>query len=210
MVGDDGRNGASPTVRAFVALELSETLRLALMDVPQSLRRLAGRVNWAAPENWHVTLFFLGDVFEEQVSAMRNALNAAAESLVPFSFEVKGLGWFGPARAPRVIWAGLGAGARLVAECHSSVLASLRPLGFAGEERPFVPHITLGRVRAAGGNLTEALTAWSERFFGTQSAVRLALMRSQLSPRGAVYSSLHTADFRGSPPPDPTTRGVQQ
>ena len=153
---------------------------------------MARGVAWVAPGNLHLTLKFLGAVPEERIEAIAGALSTSAPDLHPFEARIRGLGAFPSAVKPRVIWAGVHDGAAEMTTLAGRVDAALAPLGFAREERPFSPHVTLGRVRQPRRDpaLAEALAGAIAREFGRMRVPGAFLMRSELSPRGARYSEL--------------------
>lgn len=167
-------------------------MRAALAAQIRHLQSRARNVAWVAPENLHVTLKFLGSVEEERLPAVGGTLAAVASAVRGFELAIAGLGAFPTVTRPRVVWAGLTAGAEPLASLAAAVEVALEPLGFAREERPFVGHVTLGRVREPRRDpgLTRALTAAPGRSFGRMAVDRLTLMRSDLSPRGARYTPL--------------------
>jgi 2'-5' RNA ligase len=91
-----------------------------------------------------------------------------------------------------VLWAGIGAGAGALGALAATVETALAAIGFPREERAFSPHITLGRVRDPRRlpALAEALAAGAAARFGQVKVDEVALMRSDLSPRGARYTPL--------------------
>ena len=93
-------------------------------------------------------------------------------------------------RRPRVVWAGIGAAATSLAALAGRVDAALEPVGFAREDRAYSGHVTLGRVREPRRD--EALAGALERGAGVDlggvHVDRIALVQSQLSPRGARYT----------------------
>ena len=105
-----------------------------------------------------------------------------------------GLGCFPNSRRPRILWAGLAGELQPLEALQKGVQAGFLALGFAGEDRPFQPHLTIGRVpelNAAGrSQLAEALAGGRDRDFGEWKAGRVDLMQSVLSPQGAAYSAL--------------------
>lgn len=125
----------------------------------------------------------------EQVAA---ALATTAAGGASFDLALRGLGAFPSPTRPRVIWAGVARGGAELAALATGVEDALARLGFAREERPFSAHVTLGRVREPrrGPTLAAALGAAAGRELGGFRVERLALMRSDLSPRGARYSVL--------------------
>ena len=133
---------------------------------------------------------FLGGVEATRLDAIAEALKGAAVRCRPFELSVSGLGAFPtPARA-RVLWAGIEAGAAEATALARHVDDALVPLGFEREARAFSAHVTLGRVRTPRSNPQVAPALTGARDFGRQRVEQLALMRSELSPRGARYTEL--------------------
>ena len=149
--------------------------------------------------NLHLTLKFLGSVPEASIEPVTGALRDASLGMSPFEACIRGLDAFPSAGRPRVLWAGVTDGAAQMTELAGRVDTTLSALGFAREERPFSPHITLGRMRRPGRDpaLTDALGRGATREFGRMRVPSVSLMRSELSPRGARYTGLATVMFRG-------------
>ena len=145
-----------------------------------------------AAENFHITLKFLGGVDDARIGAFTDALRAAVEGERAFDLEIVGLGAFPSATRPRVLWAGVAAGLESLTSIAGRVDRAMETQGFAFEERPFSPHVTLGRVREPrrAPALSDALTAGATQRFGHVAIDSIALMRSDLSPRGARYTEL--------------------
>lgn len=164
------------------------------------LRPSARDVAWVAPGNLHLTLKFLGAVAEARIDAINDALTEVGVNGSPFDARIVGLGAFPSEGRPRVIWAGVKGGAPEMVELARRVDAALAALGFPRDERPFSPHVTLGRVRRPGRNpaLTDALGRASAREFGRIRVLGTSLMRSELGPRGARYTELAQARLGSS------------
>jgi len=165
-----------------------------LGEVIERLRLAARDVAWVAPGNLHLTLKFLGSVPEERIDAVAGALREASVDVSPFQARIRGLGAFPSARRPRVVWAGVTEGAAEMIDLARRVDAALAALGFPRDERPFSPHVTLGRVREPGRTptLTEALASGATREFGQMRVPSASLMRSELGRQGARYTELTT------------------
>jgi 2'-5' RNA ligase len=183
-----------PFVRAFVAVRLDDATRAAIASASANLRAHAGDlpVSWVAPDNFHITLKFLGGVDEGRVGPLAEALREAALGHRAFSLEVAGLGAFPSAARPRVLWAGVASGREPLTALADSVERAMASQGFPREDRAFSAHVTLGRVREPrrAPALAAALTAGAFRPLGRVSVEAVALMRSDLSPRGARYREL--------------------
>jgi 2'-5' RNA ligase len=178
-------------IRAFVALVIgSEVVRRVAEAQSEMKAHLAG-VRWVAPENFHFTVKFLGPVHEEKLEAVASALKKAASSVPRFVIAARGIGIFPDIRRPRVIWVGLD-GKNMEALVRA-VESELEPLGFAPEERPFQPHLTLGRWSrhdARGETLRKTIERWRDAAFGEFPVENVTLFKSVLNPRGAVYTAL--------------------
>src|SRR3970040_1457372 len=140
----------SPTIRAFVAVNLDPSLKEALARVMERLKATRADVARGKPENLHLTLKFLGQVEETRLEAIAEAVASAARGCGPFRFVLGGLGAFPQPRAARVVWVGVPEGADSLAGLQARLEAELEPLGFPREERPFTAHLTLGRGRGPG------------------------------------------------------------
>jgi RNA 2',3'-cyclic 3'-phosphodiesterase len=186
-------------VRLFVAVLLDEPTRAALAAEVARLGAIAPHVAWVQAPNLHLTLKFLGNVAEPLIEPARQALATAAARAPAFQLALEGLGAFPTLARPRVIWAGAGCGREAAVGLAGLVDSGLAPLGFPPESRTFSPHVTLGRVRQPRRNeaLTRLIGAGVHARFGSVTVSAVALMRSELSPRGARYSTLATLPLSG-------------
>lgn len=182
-------------IRSFVAVLLDEGLRERVAAVVERLRPLARAVAWVPPRNLHVTLQFLGGQSEERLQEAEAALAEAAAESAPVDVTFHGIGAFPGLERPRILWVGLAQGALDVRRLQARVAAALAARGFPREERPWHPHLTIGRVfderrwrREAGPELQSALARAAATTFGTMRIAEVALMRSDLSRAGARYT----------------------
>jgi 2'-5' RNA ligase len=180
-----------------VAIETDPELRESIRRFQEKCRTAQADVKWVRPENIHLTLAFLGDIAASAVSGVEEAMRAAVQGVAPFRCPVEGAGAFGPARSPRVLWVGL-RGAEPIAAIQSGLAAGLREKGHTLEDRPFAPHLTIGRVRSAlhAEALLAAVASGRDRAFGEVRVSRLVLFRSQLRPEGPEYSVLSEAPLQ--------------
>lgn len=195
-------------IRAFVAILLDEAVRAAVAAVVERLRPLGGSVAWVPAANLHLTLQFLGEQPEERLAAAEAALDDAAARTAPIETALHGIGAFPGLERPRILWVGLAQGALEVRALQARVAAALAREGFPREERPWHPHLTIGRVhddrrwrREAGPALRQALAQAAGTRFGTLRISEVALMRSDLSPRGARYTLRRAAVLGAAGPP---------
>ena len=190
------------TIRAFFCVELEEELKTRLDAITQKLKRVPVKASWVRAENLHITLKFLGDVEEGFIPQLEEAAREAlAQS--PIDGEVHWtldrLGAFPSPDRPRVVWVGSTREPRELAELAARLEEALEPLGFSPEGRGFVAHITLGRVkeRPPSANVLELARALQDYpAFDLEARVTgLTLMRSNLTPQGAVYTPVFRLPF---------------
>jgi len=200
----------SVSLRCFVGLPLPEAWHQALDRVVARLaQRLASRISWTKPGNWHVTLKFLGEVDVSRLPELSAAL--AGVVFAPFALELGLAGQFEqagrpPKSGPKALWAGLGLGAEEAARLARQVDQALAGCGFKPENRPFRAHVTLGRVKdaAAGEEWGVVAEELGRESFGAARVERLVLWRSILGPQGPKYAALF--EFPARAPA--TTAGV--
>ncbi len=182
-------------IRSFIAILLTDAVREAVAAATERLRPLCGAVAWVPPQNLHVTLQFLGGQSEERLAAAEAGLDDAAARSAPIDVTVHGIGAFPGLERPRILWIGMAQGALEVRALQARVADALAAQGFPREDRPWHPHLTIGRVfderrwrRDAGPPLRSALAQLATTTFGTLPIAEVALMRSDLSPAGARYT----------------------
>jgi RNA 2',3'-cyclic 3'-phosphodiesterase len=186
-------------VRSFIAIDLPEDVHAALEREQQTFRRLAPEARWTRPEGIHLTLKFLGEVAEERVKAVSDAL-ADLGAFEKFPVEVRGFGFFPNARRPRVFWAGIESPPAL-GELAGRVEAAMEELGFAREQRDFHPHLTLARFKEPRPQpeLAACVEVQSGMGLGRFEAAEFFLYESKLSPHGAVYRKVARFPAPSSP-----------
>lgn len=186
-------------IRAFIAIDLNEPIRRFLSDLIRDFKSLGLDARWARPENIHLTLKFLGEVSEEQLDLLAEALRKAAGTAVSFSLTVQGVGVFPSSRRPRIVWAGLQREPNLT-HLQREVEDRMNRLGFEREQRPFKPHLTLARIRRPGR--TQKIKGWLRDHSQLQgpswTVNEITLFRSELTPEGARYTPLAKHRFADS------------
>lgn len=178
-------------MRIFVAVfppsDVRETLIHAARDLPASKDfRLIG------PEKLHLTLKFLDNVAEDDLSRVTRALGPLRERHEPFEVSTSGFGAFPSERRARILWAGVEGGSESLGAVAQTVEDLLEPAGFGREERPYVPHLTLGRARGRQAKLEDANVSPPALRF-TVSGVEL--VESAPGAGGVTYSVLETFSF---------------
>jgi 2'-5' RNA ligase len=189
-------------IRSFIAIEFPAEIQQRLDQVSRQVRqRLSGLpgsiVRWVPAENIHLTLKFLGDVSVANLDLLQEMLLAEAREHHAFELSVGGLGAFPDLHRPRVVWVGIQAPPELAA-LQGGIESRMEKLGYPREERPFSPHLTLGRITRNANNtearqIGDALQAAKVGFLGVVGAGEVRLFKSDLKPGGSVYTCLFTA-----------------
>lgn len=197
-------------VRLFIAVGLPTSTQDSIQSFTLKLREAVGPdlVRWVAPHNVHLTLKFLGDVSPANLEAIQAMLGRQALQERGFSMSVGGLGAYPSIRRPRVIWIGLRAPEAL-RSLQQGLDTAAEMLGFQKEQRPFSPHLTIGRVDQHASS--DGLRDLRAKLEGTQideigivSVNAIRLFRSELQPAGAVYTETFAAALGA---PTPSDRG---
>jgi 2'-5' RNA ligase len=133
-------------MRLFLALPLTEEARHELVHVLSGSTPggLPGRL--VRPENWHVTLRFLGEVEEVGRDRLLAGLDEA-DLGPPFTVKWGDLGAFPNPRRATVLWVGMDRGADPAVRVAGLVAEVVERAGFPPEDRPFKAHMTLSRIR---------------------------------------------------------------
>jgi RNA 2',3'-cyclic 3'-phosphodiesterase len=155
------------------------------------LRPVPGGPRWTAPARWHLTLLFLGAVPPADVPPLVEAAASAVAAAPPMTLRLAGGGRFGSLRRPQVAWAGLEGDVGPLVELAGRLTAVARKLGLPVEDRPFRPHLTVGRWpprRPADGTLPERLAGYAGPAWPV-TEVRLMESRLGATPRHDVVAS---------------------
>lgn len=185
-------------MRTFIAVEIDQAVRQRTAGLIERLRPLSGGVSWVGPDKLHFTLKFLGDVDQRQIPEVCQAVETAAAGFGPFEIAVQGVGAFPRVNRPSVIWLGASDGTDRMTELAERVEMAMKRLGFPRESRPFKAHLTLGRVRRPGPQMTELAEALKQNASfeaGRCTVAEVVVFSSQLHPSGAIYTALCRASL---------------
>ena len=188
-------------IRSFIAIELPEEAKEGLARLRKELERDEHKfVKWVDPRGVHLTLKFLGNIPSKRVTEITEAIEGAKQGISPFHLEISGLGAFPSLRQARVFWVGIGGELDKLSRLQQNIDSAFAALGFAKEERSFVPHLTLARIRQGASPLERrsfgelvGSTVFEDKYHVEVGAIRL--MRSQLTPAGAIYTCLSAVEL---------------
>lgn len=188
--------------RTFIACELDGPQQHFLANIIGQGKHLLPALHWVDPVGIHLTLAFLGELSESQLDRARTAAHSAAGTGSPFAYRLSGLGTFGPAHQPRVLWMGISEPSGALHEIQRALALALEQQGFAGEQRPFSPHLTLARIKVP---LTSEQLQVFQRLLSSHQlspvvhrVTHISVMKSELARAGARYTCLQAYPLDGS------------
>jgi 2'-5' RNA ligase len=178
-------------MRLFIAVKISDAARTELAEFVDQFLQFPGKVKWVEPRNLHLTLKFLGETDPKLLDKVKSATAAAANGFGAFDVTLSGCGAFPNIRAPKVFWVGIIDDKMRLRTIAQQIDSNMVELGFEREDRPFSPHLTLGRVKEPM-QLEALKAAFQQSKFPPQPlAVKaIYLIESRLKPSGPVYTDV--------------------
>ncbi len=181
-------------VRTFLAIDLPNDVKEYLCKIQNSLKQAKADVKWVRTELMHLTVRFLGEISQDMLARVKDATEIATNGLDMFELKTSGLGVFPNLKRPRVVWVGLTGELRSLNILKQRIDNRLFEIGFEKEDRPFSPHLTLGRIKS-NKNLSKLTQMIIEQgsIVTTQKPIsfkvkELIVYKSLLSPKGPSYS----------------------
>ena len=172
-------------MRTFVAIEVNNN------NVLDSIQQIQSKLNIKAKpvelHNMHFTVQFLGEVSEEMIRKICDALSSIEFSA--FSITFAGIGAFPKPNSPRVIWVGVNDGINELEKLAEIIRSKLSDIGFSPDKK-FKPHVTIFRVKNKIEGLSSELEKFSSYSFGKQEISEIKLKKSELTPNGPIYTDL--------------------
>jgi 2'-5' RNA ligase len=177
--------------RIFIAVKIDagENLLNMISDLKAGLKE--ERVKWTETDNFHITLAFLGDTEETKIKAINNMLMTTCGGFGEFEIIIKGAGVFKNFSDPRILWTGIETSEKLD-KLYDCIKSGLKDTGISFEERPFSPHLTLGRIKSIRDqeNLKLLVAVYLTAEMQSQPVNEVILYESILSQTGPVYKPL--------------------
>lgn len=177
-------------MRLFLAVNLNEEIKDYLSEAIRQLKRNASSGNFTRRENLHLTLVFLGETREDELGAVKRAMDRVEGE--PFRLSFHGFGRF-KRRGGDIHWVGVDRAEALLS-VQKQLSEALEEEGFSLENREYAPHLTLGReVRVSGS---------SEDIYGSltgekreMSVSKISLMRSERIGGTLVYTEIYAKEL---------------
>jgi RNA 2',3'-cyclic 3'-phosphodiesterase len=189
-------DSSTEKLRLFIAIQIPEPVRDEIIRVQQELQPLVPHsvARWTRPDQFHLTLRFLGDVPVAGLEKLKKSVGAVCRNVRPLSLRAEGVGFFPNPRSPRVIWVGINDGEGQLVDLQKQIETVAGQFSSEPGEKNFTGHVTLGRLKNPRPADTRELVAraqsFEKRLFGDWPALEIEIIRSELSPAGARHTSL--------------------
>lgn len=187
-------------LRTFISVTLPKEIVSLSKMLQTTVISKKNNVKWIKPGNIHLTLKFLGHTPQSAVEDIKNVLNEIIENHTSIELRIKGTGCFPVPERPRVLWLGVDGEIQQLVKLASDINNNLEKIGFPIEDKDFIPHITLARIKYPPKdtpNISDFLNTNYEPIKFNISRIRF--MSSELFPNGPIYSILGT-HFLGNNP----------
>ncbi len=185
-------------IRSFIAINLSESVKDVLKDVEDKFRKTLrkSKISWVKKDNFHITLRFLGDIEGKDVDRIKEFMREFVKGHGKFKINFYEIGVFPGLKRPRVLWVG-GDYPEALKSLYTEFSLQFEKMGFP-EDKPFLPHVTLGRIKYLNKSEKESFTREIESIsFECEDIVEsIELMKSQLAPGGSIYTVLESFQLK--------------
>lgn len=189
-------------LRSFIAIEILPSIQGAISSQIESIKRNFPKpaIRWIATGNIHLTLKFLGDASPRSLDQIASSVESEINQIEPFSIPFSEVGVFPNARKPRIIWVGLINSKELDA-LYNLIESVTTSLGFPKEDRPFSPHITIGRVNdffpaSDYGKLLTEIRKIDVSLIESLEVKSVTIFKSDLQPKGPIYTATHSISLK--------------
>ena len=180
-------------LRTFLSIPVPNEVH-SLMDKLQNTVNTNGAiVNWIRKGNIHLTLKFIGDVPEDDVDMVSNTIKNIISSSNSVQLQISDTGCFPKKTRPRILWLGINGDLTPLQDIVNNINDALDPLGYPKENKEYVPHLTLARIKYPQKNTPDISSFLNAEYEPIKLQTnKIHFMRSELFFKGSVYTILDT------------------
>ena len=190
------------SARTFIALPIPEIQRTRLGRLQGLLAPDLPGARWVTPDQFHLTLAFLGEIPDLDLAPVCRGITAAASQFSRLTLNLQSLGAFPDAERARTVWVGLGGpGLDGLLALQAAIAAAVAATGYPAEGDRFIPHITLGRLKVTkdgGGDVLKQVAHFRTWSAGNFEATQVVTYASTLAPEGQAYMTLATCPLKSA------------
>ncbi|MEM0362739.1 MAG: RNA 2',3'-cyclic phosphodiesterase [Sulfolobaceae archaeon] len=174
-------------MRLFIGIEVPQMPKI--LELLELIKNSNAEIKLVEPYNIHITLLFLGEVRDDRVEDVKDSMKGLTFNT--FKLSLEGLGAFPNITKPRVVWVGITGDIEELKRIRKYIYDELLKRKIRPEdEKEFVPHLTLGRVKGRIGNLIPTINENMNVKVGEISVSSLILFKSTLTPKGPIYEKI--------------------
>ena len=183
-------------MRVFLAIEIDEKLLDKISDVQKQFMECEAPVKYVETENLHCTLKFFGEINDNKLNDIVEAIDNKIKNHEPFKVSIKKSGVFPNERYIKVLWLGM-EDVEPFSNLQKDLDEDFVKMGFK-KEKSYVPHLTLGRVKGAKNKaaLLSKLKDLEDVEIGEMDIKKIVLKKSELSPQGPIYTTIKEFDLK--------------
>lgn len=177
--------------RTFIAIKIEP--EKVLTDLFKNLKSNLKdeKIKWVEENNLHLTLRFLGETSQIQFQQVDLVLRKLASDYKPFCFNLQGTGFFGRKTQPKVLFISV-LNTEILSQFADNLVKSISDFGFQNDEKPFAPHLTLGRIKQIQntGQFLNLVQQYKNVLFQQVLVNEIIFYESILLPTGPIYKPL--------------------
>lgn len=177
-------------MRLFISIEISNNLKDKIVELQKRFAKSG--VNLVKKDNLHFCIMFLGDVEEEQLNEIKKAIEGVARIYKKFEINISDIGAFPNKNYINVLFLEVREGRQQMLGIAKSLRYELS--GFRSG-KPFVPHLTLARVKTGNEELKELVAKLEKIEIGKMVADKLVLIESTLTSQGPIYKEIYSINL---------------
>ncbi len=172
-------------MRTFIAIELEKESKDVVYKAQSRLRKKLKGVKWVEYENFHITLKFLGETDEKKLEGVKRVLKEIGAQVKKFEISGGDFGAFPSPRRARVLFFGIDEGKTDILRLFEKLERKLGNLGFERDNKPYHPHVTVGRGKRRFFEVNDFLGLKAPF---KQKVKSVTLFKSTLTPDGPIYT----------------------
>ena len=184
---------AESLLRAFISVSIPREIVNIKKMLQSTIHSKGAKIKWVKDGNMHLSLKFIGHTPESSVEDLNKTLKSVTKEFSPISLSIIGPGCFPRPERVRTLWVGIAGEIDKLDDLVNAINGNLSQLGFPIQERKFIPHITLARIKYPQKHTPDVTQFLNTTFTELPMKIsRINLMSSQLFSKGAVYTILGT------------------
>ena len=180
-------------IKTFISSDTGLEVKKLINDLKPKIISKNNVIKWVNRENIHLTLRFIGPTVIDEISKLNSMLENVSKKFKDFSVEIDGTGCFPKVERPRVIWLGVKGEIAKLNNLVLSINKNLEEMGYPNDDRNFVPHITLGRIKYPQKKIPDLRSFLNYSFKPIEIKVKkFSLFQTETFSSGSVYSLIGT------------------